>query len=175
MLVAYTGLCGFFIGVCSITLFFFVGVFPSPRIVWYDQPLWGACITGGIGYLCQSALPPTALFLGAYLLMPAPRGGALHRESYMVSLTSRFLPSWFRKGVFVAFFVMMPLKLRIGLPQAIAELGRIDILTVGISSDRQTGYIDWRSYRTPDLLLFDGYIAIILFLPSVGVVEEVKF
>ena len=71
-----------FLGVCSITqfdLFVWLGCFLSPRLAWSTHPPWGICITGGIGDLLQSDPPPLELLICSSWLIPAPRGGALHR------------------------------------------------------------------------------------------------
>ena len=78
----------FLLGVCSITrfgLFFWLGCFPSPRIVWFFWPPRGVCITVEIGDLCQFYPPPPERLLGPSLLIPAPRGGAIYWERSMVS------------------------------------------------------------------------------------------
>ena len=132
---AFTGICGSFIGVCSTTrfgLFVSLGCFPSPPLVWSDRPPRGVCITGGLGDLCQPATSPPAQSIGASLLIPAPRAGALHRSSFMASWTARFHPSWFGQGVFATFFVILLLEELLGLPHVLSELGRIYIPAIGI-------------------------------------------
>ena len=70
----------------------------TPHIAWYDLPPRGYCITIGLGYLCISAPPPQAHLIGASLLIPAPWGGDIQRESSRASLTAQLRPPWFWYG-----------------------------------------------------------------------------
>ena len=70
------------------------------------------CITVGIGDFCRSALPPPARFLGVSLDIPAPQGGALHRDNYLASLAARFHLPWFGQVFFISLFVILSLPLR---------------------------------------------------------------
>ena len=72
-------------------------------------------------------------------------------------------------------FVVLPLKELLGRPEALAELGRLDIQSVGVPSDRQTGGVGRMSCQTPVLLLFDGQLSLVLSLLRVGGGEEIKF
>ena len=167
-----------FIGVCSITrfgLFVLLGCFPSPRLVGSARPPLRVLITGWLGYICQSAPPPLSILPGVSLLIPSPWGDDLHRESSVASWTARFCPSLFWQSVFITIFIIMPLKELLCLPQAFDELGRLDIMKVGVSSDCETLYVDRQSCWNPVLLFFDRQLALVLSLISVGGREEVKF
>ena len=67
------------------------------------------------------------------------------------------------------------LKELIGLPQALAELGRLDLPVVGIPSYFQTGHAYWQSCLTTALLLFYERLLLVLSLLSVGGGEKIKF
>ena len=77
--------------------------------------------------------------------------------------------------VFFSLFFVLKLEELIGLPQALTELGMIDLPVVGIPSDHQTGGVGRTSCRTPGLLLFDGQMLLFLSLFSVDGGEEIKF
>ena len=57
----------------------------------------------------------------------------------------------------------------------IEELRRLDFTTVGISSNFQTRYVDWRYFKNPILIIFEWHMLLVLPLLSFGVVAEVKF
>ena len=129
-------------------LFVLLGCFPSPRIFWSSQPPLGVFITKGIGDLCQSARPPPMRLIGELLLMPDPLGGALQQESSLDSWTAQFHPYWFRQGVFVILFVLLPPEELLGLTQALAKLGMIYFPSIRmISSDPQTGGVGQKSVK----------------------------
>ena len=69
----------------------------------------------------------------------------------------------------------MPLEELIGIPQAIDELGRLDIPDVGIPCDCNTGGVGWPSCRTPVLLLFSRQLLLAMSLLRVGGREAIKF
>ena len=102
LVVVFTGLRRiFYRGVFHhLVWFVWLGCFLSPRIAWSAHPPRGVCITGGLGDLCFSALPPPECLIGATFLIPAHRGGALLQESSWASLTARFRLPWFGPGVF---------------------------------------------------------------------------
>ena len=178
----YTGLHVFFCRVCSITRFaclfvclFGWGVFRHPISLDLLTPLGAFASMEGL----ETSVNPLRLLWSACLVRPCwyllHQGGALHRESSLTSWTARFHPPWFAKGVFVTLFAILTLEELLGLPQALAELRRIDFPAIGITSDSQTGYVDRQSCRTPILLLFGGQLSLVLSLLSVGGGEEIIF
>ena len=90
------------------------------------------------------------------------RGGALHWESSMASLTARLRSPWFWQGVFVTLSVVLLHEELFGLPQALSELGRLDVPSAGIPSDSLTVYIDRQCCKTTVLLLLDGQLSLVL-------------
>ena len=157
---AFTGQRWFFYrGVVHHPVFLFVlfGCFPSPFLVWSAWTPMVIFIPWGLGDLCQSALPHPASLLGTSLLIPDPQGGALHQESSLASWTARFRLPWFRQGVFVTLFAVMPIKDLIGLPQALAEIGMIySCCSLMLSSDPQTGGVGQNFVKLWLLFSFAG-------------------
>ena len=149
----------FLIGVCSITwfgLFVWLGFFLSLHLAWSAHPPRGVCINGGLRYLRRSALPPPARLLCASLGIPAPWGGALHREIYLAFLTDRLRRPWFVQGVFVTVFVVLLLPLRCAwLPRLCCPLlFEVTCLLALLwracfTSDCLTGCVGRTSYWTP--------------------------
>ena len=72
-------------------------------------------------------------------------------------------------------FVVLLIEELLGHPRALAELGRLGIQSVGVSSNLQTGDICQPSCQTPVLLLFDRHIFLVLLLLNVVGGEEKKF
>ena len=68
-------------------------------------------------------------------------GWALHWESFLAYLTALFFRFYLDRMFSITLFFVLPLEELLGLPQALAEIGRIDIPTVGIPSDCHTGGI----------------------------------
>ena len=73
------------------------------------------------------------------LLIPATWGGALHQDSPRESLTADYIRLDLDRVFFVTPFVTLLIEELTGLPQALAELGRLDLKYLGVTSDRQTG------------------------------------
>ena len=79
------------------------------------------------------------------------------------------------KGGFLTLLVAFTLEGLIGLINALAESGRLDIPTVGIYLARKTGCVGQRSWRTTKFILFDWQLLLVLSLLGVSGEEEIMF